>query len=83
MAVFVNNPGNLRQPDAIPEIMRILDRFEHAALSVGSSSTQMWLNPYLPFVGLQVLNLFTYLLELCIGTKYILANRASLLNDII
>lgn len=57
MAVFVNNPGDLREPDAISEIMRILDRFEHAPLSVGSSSTQMWLNPYLPFVGLQVIKI--------------------------
>jgi hypothetical protein len=54
MAVFLNNPGDLRHPDAIPEIMRILERFEHAPGSVGPSSTQMWLNPYLPFIGLQV-----------------------------
>lgn len=53
MAVFVNNPGDLRQPEAVPEIMRILERFERAQGSVGSSSTQMWLNPYLPFIGLQ------------------------------
>lgn len=53
MAVFVNNPGDLRKPDSVPELMRILERFEHAAGSVGSSSTQMWLNPYLPFIGLQ------------------------------
>uniref|UniRef100_A0A914HUG6 SSD domain-containing protein n=1 Tax=Globodera rostochiensis TaxID=31243 RepID=A0A914HUG6_GLORO len=53
MAVFVNNPGDLHKPSAIPEIMRILERFEHANGSVGPSSTQMWLNPYLPFIGLQ------------------------------
>lgn len=29
-------------------------RFEHAPGSVGPSSTQIWLNPYLPFIGLQV-----------------------------
>ncbi|KAH7723514.1 CBN-PTR-18 protein [Aphelenchoides avenae] len=51
--VFVNKPGDLSKPDAVPEIMRILDRFEHAPKSVGTSSTQMWLNPYLPFIGLQ------------------------------
>uniref|UniRef100_A0A915DZY2 SSD domain-containing protein n=1 Tax=Ditylenchus dipsaci TaxID=166011 RepID=A0A915DZY2_9BILA len=48
MAVFVNNPGDLKHPDAIPDLMKILDRFERA-----TGSTQMWLNPYLPFVGLQ------------------------------
>ncbi|TMS35729.1 hypothetical protein L596_003063 [Steinernema carpocapsae] len=53
VAVFVNKPGNLSDPEAVPEIMGILDRFEHATGSVGSSSTHMWLLPYLPFVGLQ------------------------------
>jgi len=48
IAIFVNNPGDLRRPEAVPEIMRILDRFERAPGSVGQSSTQMWLNPYLP-----------------------------------
>jgi len=54
MSVFINNPGDLRHPDAVPEIMKILERFEHAYGSVGASSTQMWLNTYLPFIGLQV-----------------------------
>lgn len=54
MSVFVNNPGNLRDQNAVPEIMKILDRFERATGSVGSSSTQMWLNHYLPYIGLQV-----------------------------
>ncbi|KAE9552519.1 hypothetical protein FO519_004261 [Halicephalobus sp. NKZ332] len=53
MAVFVNNPGNLSEPNKIPHLMRLLERFEHAPGSVGPSSTQMWLNTYLPFVGLQ------------------------------
>jgi hypothetical protein len=53
MAVFFNNPGDLSQPDAIPKIMRILEHFEHAHGAVGSSSTQMWLSPYLPYIGLQ------------------------------
>uniref|UniRef100_A0A914EHS8 SSD domain-containing protein n=1 Tax=Acrobeloides nanus TaxID=290746 RepID=A0A914EHS8_9BILA len=52
-AVFINNPGNLSEPDVIPEIMHILERFERAPGSVGSSSTQMWLNPYLSYVGIQ------------------------------
>jgi hypothetical protein len=53
MAVFFNNPGDLSKPDAIPNIMRILEHFEHAHGAVGSSSTQMWLAPYLPYIGLQ------------------------------
>ncbi|KAI1729686.1 patched family domain-containing protein [Ditylenchus destructor] len=53
MAVFVNNPGDMKNPEMIPDLMKILDRFERAPGSVGSSSTQMWLNPYLPFIGLQ------------------------------
>ncbi|KAK0396036.1 hypothetical protein QR680_001538 [Steinernema hermaphroditum] len=53
VAVFVNRPGNLTEPEAVSEIMGILDRFEHASGSVGSSSTHMWLLPYLPYVGLQ------------------------------
>ncbi|KAL3091675.1 hypothetical protein niasHS_005873 [Heterodera schachtii] len=53
MAVFVNSPGDLRKPSAIPKIMRILERFEQSNGSVGPSSTQMWLNTYLPFIGLQ------------------------------
>jgi hypothetical protein len=53
MAVFFNNPGDLSQPETIPKIMRILEHFERAPGSVGSSSTQMWLAPYLPFIGLQ------------------------------
>lgn len=51
--VFVNNPKDLRQRDAVPEVMRLLDRFEHATGSVGSVSTQMWLFAYLPYVGIQ------------------------------
>lgn len=58
MAVFVNNPGNLRNKNSVAEIMKILNRFERATGSVGSSSTQMWLNHYLPFIGLQVSNFF-------------------------
>ncbi|GMR36306.1 hypothetical protein PMAYCL1PPCAC_06501 [Pristionchus mayeri] len=53
VAVFVNNPGDLTDPDAVPEIMRILTRFENANNSVGSASTHMWLLPYLPYIGLQ------------------------------
>uniref|UniRef100_A0A0K0EN34 SSD domain-containing protein n=1 Tax=Strongyloides stercoralis TaxID=6248 RepID=A0A0K0EN34_STRER len=53
MIVFVNNPGNLSNPEAIPEIMKILNKFETSLRSVGPSSTQMWLNAYLPFIGLQ------------------------------
>ena len=53
MAVFINNPGNLTDPQKMIDIMRLLEKFEHAEGSVGSSSTQMWLNTYLPFVGLQ------------------------------
>ncbi|CAJ0959646.1 unnamed protein product, partial [Mesorhabditis belari] len=51
--VFVNNPGDLRQPEAIPEIMRLLTRFENANHSVGAVSTHMWLLAYLPYIGLQ------------------------------
>uniref|UniRef100_A0A915A5H4 Secreted protein n=2 Tax=Parascaris univalens TaxID=6257 RepID=A0A915A5H4_PARUN len=51
--VFVNNPKDLRQQDAVPEVMRLLKRFEHATGSVGSVSTQMWLFAYLPYVGIQ------------------------------
>ncbi|KHN88590.1 Patched domain-containing protein 3 [Toxocara canis] len=51
--VFVNNPGDLRRRDAVPEVMRLLDRFEHATGSVGSVSTHMWLFAYLPYVGIQ------------------------------
>uniref|UniRef100_A0A7E4VBG7 SSD domain-containing protein n=1 Tax=Panagrellus redivivus TaxID=6233 RepID=A0A7E4VBG7_PANRE len=53
MALFVNNPGNLSEPDAIPNLMRLLEKYETALGSVGPSSTQMWLTPYLPFIGLQ------------------------------
>ncbi|CAL2033165.1 unnamed protein product [Caenorhabditis brenneri] len=53
VAVFVNNPGNMSEPDAVPEIMRILRRFETANNSVGAASTHMWLLPYLPYVGEQ------------------------------
>lgn len=53
VAVFVNNPGNMSEPDAVPEIMRILRRFEVANNSVGAASTHMWLLPYLPYVGEQ------------------------------
>ncbi|KAI6185049.1 Ptr-18 [Aphelenchoides bicaudatus] len=53
MAIFFNNPGDLTQPETIPKIMRILEQFEKAPGAVGSSSTQMWLSPYLPYIGLQ------------------------------
>uniref|UniRef100_A0A0N5A349 SSD domain-containing protein n=1 Tax=Parastrongyloides trichosuri TaxID=131310 RepID=A0A0N5A349_PARTI len=53
MIVFVNNPGNLSNPEAISEIMKILHKFETSLGSVGPSSSQMWLNTYLPFIGLQ------------------------------
>ncbi|CAD6191482.1 unnamed protein product [Caenorhabditis auriculariae] len=53
VAIFVNNPGNMSEPDAVPEIMRILRRFETANNSVGAASTHMWLLPYLPYVGEQ------------------------------
>ncbi|CAB3411294.1 unnamed protein product [Caenorhabditis bovis] len=53
VAVFVNNPGNMSQPEAVPEIMRILRRFETTNNSVGAASTHMWLLPYLPYVGEQ------------------------------
>ncbi|KAI6230262.1 SSD domain-containing protein [Aphelenchoides fujianensis] len=53
MAVFFNNPGDLSHPATVPKIMKILEHFERAPGAVGSSSTQMWLSPYLPFIGLQ------------------------------
>ncbi|VDO43813.1 unnamed protein product [Haemonchus placei] len=37
--------------ESVPEIMRILRRFETANNSVGAASTHMWLLPYLPYVG--------------------------------
>ncbi|PAV56771.1 hypothetical protein WR25_05027 [Diploscapter pachys] len=53
VAVFVNNPGDLRRPEAVPEIMKILHRFETSDKMVGPASTHMWLLPYLPYVGEQ------------------------------
>ncbi|CAJ0584169.1 unnamed protein product, partial [Mesorhabditis spiculigera] len=53
VAVFVNNPGDMRQAEAVPEVMRILTRFENANHSVGALSTHMWLLAYLPYIGLQ------------------------------
>ncbi|KHJ99683.1 hypothetical protein OESDEN_00337 [Oesophagostomum dentatum] len=38
-------------PETVPEIMRILRRFETTNNSVGAASTHMWLLPYLPYVG--------------------------------
>lgn len=54
MAVFVNNPGNLQTPNAIPHLMAAVRQFEQAPGSVGAVSTQMWLNDYMPFVGFQM-----------------------------
>ncbi|KAK6014617.1 hypothetical protein OSTOST_19995, partial [Ostertagia ostertagi] len=51
VAVFVNNPSNMHHRETVPEIMRILRRFETANNSVGAASTHMWLLPYLPYVG--------------------------------
>ncbi|VDM52437.1 unnamed protein product [Angiostrongylus costaricensis] len=51
VAIFVNNPSDMHLPNSVPEIMRILRRFETANNSVGAASTHMWLLPYLPYVG--------------------------------
>ncbi|KIH64071.1 hypothetical protein ANCDUO_05622, partial [Ancylostoma duodenale] len=51
VAVFVNNPSDMHLPETVPEIMRILRRFETTNNSVGAASTHMWLLPYLPYVG--------------------------------
>ncbi|CAI4228550.1 unnamed protein product [Auanema sp. JU1783] len=51
VAIFVNSPGDMAEPDKIPELMRIIQRFETANNSVGAASTHNWLLPYLPFVG--------------------------------
>nr|CDJ96693.1 Patched domain containing protein [Haemonchus contortus] len=51
VAIFVNSPGNMHLRESVPEIMRILRRFETANNSVGAASTHMWLLPYLPYVG--------------------------------
>ena len=45
----------MSEPDKVPEIMRILRRFETANNSVGPASTHIWLLPYLPYVGEKVL----------------------------
>ncbi|WKX93300.1 hypothetical protein Q1695_010945 [Nippostrongylus brasiliensis] len=51
VAVFVNNPSDMHHRETVPEIMRILRRFETTNNSVGAASTHMWLLPYLPYVG--------------------------------
>ncbi|KAM3718522.1 Patched-related protein [Dirofilaria immitis] len=53
VAVFVNNPGDMRNPEMIPEIMRLVNDFEHATGSIGSASTHLWFIPYLSYVGIQ------------------------------
>ncbi|VDK86837.1 unnamed protein product [Litomosoides sigmodontis] len=53
VAVFVNNPGDMRKPEIIPEIMRLVNDFEHATGSIGSASTHLWFIPYLSYVGIQ------------------------------
>lgn len=47
MSIFISNPSDLRHPEALPEIRKILERFEHAFGSVGASITQLWF-----FIGL-------------------------------
>lgn len=53
--VFVNNPGDLTKQNTVLEIMKMLSKYEHATGSVGPESTHLWLYPYLPYVGTQVL----------------------------
>ncbi|VIO94627.1 Patched family protein [Brugia malayi] len=53
VAVFVNNPGDMRKPEIIPEVMRLVNDFEHATGSIGSASTHLWFIPYLSYVGIQ------------------------------
>ncbi|ETN74218.1 patched family protein [Necator americanus] len=57
VAVFVNNPSDMHLPETVPEIMRILRRFETTNNSVGAASTHMWLLPYLPYVGEKLLSI--------------------------
>ncbi|VDK58541.1 unnamed protein product [Gongylonema pulchrum] len=54
VVVFVNNPGDFRAPEVIPELMQLVEHFEHATGSIGSASTHLWLIPYLSYVGIQV-----------------------------
>ncbi|CAG9540908.1 unnamed protein product [Cercopithifilaria johnstoni] len=53
VAIFVNNPGDMRKPEIIPEMMRLVNDFEHATGSIGSASTHLWFIPYLSYVGIQ------------------------------
>uniref|UniRef100_A0A915Q273 SSD domain-containing protein n=1 Tax=Setaria digitata TaxID=48799 RepID=A0A915Q273_9BILA len=53
VAVFINNPGDMRKPEVIPELMRLVNDFEHATGSIGSASTHLWFIPYLSYVGIQ------------------------------
>lgn len=54
MAIFVNNPGNLSNPDTLAKIMIGIDKFEHAEYAIGPSSTLLWLNDYMFYTKLQV-----------------------------
>lgn len=58
MVVFVNNPGNLTMINRQKLIMQSIKRFEQTPNSVGSLSTQIWLNHYLSFIALQVIFFF-------------------------
>uniref|UniRef100_A0A914WW48 SSD domain-containing protein n=2 Tax=Plectus sambesii TaxID=2011161 RepID=A0A914WW48_9BILA len=51
MFVFVNKPGDLRNPAQFGKVMRMLNQFEHATGSIGPDSSHLWLQQYLPFVG--------------------------------
>ncbi|KAI1728809.1 patched family domain-containing protein [Ditylenchus destructor] len=51
MIVFVNNPMDLS--GSIGEILNVLEEFQSAPNSVGPSSTQIWLQPYLEFIAVQ------------------------------
>uniref|UniRef100_A0A915EV95 SSD domain-containing protein n=1 Tax=Ditylenchus dipsaci TaxID=166011 RepID=A0A915EV95_9BILA len=46
-------PNDLRKPEAIAAVMRVVAKFENSPGSVGLSSTEMWLNQYLGYVGTQ------------------------------
>ncbi|VDN03860.1 unnamed protein product [Thelazia callipaeda] len=53
VTIFVNNPGDLRKPQMIPRIMRLVKHFEHATGSIGDESTHLWFIPYLSYIGIQ------------------------------
>lgn len=52
--------------------MHLLKEFEKAPNSVGSVSTQIWLNHYLSFIALQVKVIVkTIILKVCFLAKFI------------